>query len=65
MVRCKLCNKVKSDSDFYAREDRTGPYAFCIQCCKEQGRTPEYPPEKDRGAGVIRPNYKSLRAYGR
>ncbi len=60
--QCKLCKKVKPIGDFNEREDMiAGRYAWCKTCMDDAGRTIEYPPEKERGSGVITVNYASLR----
>lgn len=52
---CSRCHTPKDVNAFYKREDRPGYYAWCIACCKVQGRSPNYPPVKDRGCGSLRP----------
>lgn len=60
MSYCKNCKKIRPNDKFWVREDRNGHYAFCIDCCREQGRSIDYPAKKDRGDGVIKPNFASL-----
>jgi len=40
MKRCERCGLSKPKSAFYQREDRIGQseYAWCISCCKQEGR---------------------------
>jgi len=60
--RCTLCGNVKPITDFHERDDmQFGRYAWCKQCMEEQGRSVDYPDVKERGGGVIKPNYASLK----
>jgi hypothetical protein len=61
MRKCSLCSQTKDEKYFYPREDAFNLYSWCIRCMNEQGRSPEYPPEKERGSGVYRVNYNSLK----
>jgi len=61
--RCTLCLKIKSLEDFEERDDdmTVGYFAWCKTCMKEQGRSVDYPAKEERGGGVYKPNYSSLR----
>lgn len=54
-MKCGFCKQNKQPTDFWDRYDRNGKYAFCIDCCKKQGRTKEYPVMKKRGGSQFRP----------
>jgi hypothetical protein len=50
---CSHCEKNKSDTEFYKRNDRMGYYSWCTRCMKKLGRTRKYPKIRDRGYGAI------------
>lgn len=53
MKRCTNCGIAKANDNFYVRDDAPGLYAWCTDCMKEQGRTTDYPPIKERGHGLL------------
>ena len=60
-IRCTRCGRALTSDHFHKRDDRTGFFAWCLFCMDKEGRSMDYPPEKERGAGVIHVNYSSLR----
>lgn len=48
---CKHCHSWKDVSHFNEREDRTGYYAWCIECMDAEGRSTNYPAMEERGGG--------------
>lgn len=61
MKRCRQCHQLKSNADFYEREDRPALYAFCKSCMDKEGRSVDFPPVEEQGGGVLYVNYSSLR----
>jgi RNase P subunit RPR2 len=53
MKYCEHCHTFLPENKFYVREDRPGLYAWCTNCMYEQKRSPDYPPIKQRGYGLI------------
>ena len=52
MKTCTNCRKVKSLTEFYPRSDGRR-YAWCKDCMALQVRETDWPPEDQRGGGML------------
>lgn len=62
MKRCNQCKTTKPDEAFWTRMDNGNLFAWCIECCEKQVRSRDYPPEKERGGGVLYPDYRTVKS---
>jgi hypothetical protein len=53
LIQCRHCKELKPENEFLDREDRAGSkYAFCNMCMDAEHRSPDWPPENERGGGL-------------